>query len=148
MVNPKIKHSVIYFKPINHRLCILRDRGRFNNLSLICSHAPTEEKNEYIKDSFHEELETTVTGCPKNDIKILLGDFNAKEGFEDQGRSVAGNCGLHEKSNDNGLRLIGLTSVLNMVIRSTTFPHKKIHLATWRSEDCTTNQIDHILIDA
>jgi hypothetical protein len=55
----------------------LRVRGRFNNLSLICAHTPTEEKNEYIKDSFHEELETTVPGCPKNDIKILLGDFNA-----------------------------------------------------------------------
>jgi hypothetical protein len=49
-------------------------RGRFNNLSLICSHAPTEEKNECIKDSFHEKLETIVTGCPKNDIKILVVD--------------------------------------------------------------------------
>jgi hypothetical protein len=70
---------------------------------------------------------------------ILLGDFNAKVGFKDQDRSVAGNCGLHEESNDNELRLIGLASVLNMVIGSTTFPHKTIHLAAWRSTDGTTN---------
>jgi hypothetical protein len=56
----------------------LRVRGRFTNLSLICAHALTEENNEYIKDSFYEELETII-GCAKNDIKILLGDFNAKE---------------------------------------------------------------------
>jgi exonuclease III len=49
IVNAKIKHSVTDFKPINHRLCTLRVTGRFNNLSLICAHAPTEEKNEYIK---------------------------------------------------------------------------------------------------
>jgi hypothetical protein len=44
-------------------------------------------------------LETLVTGCPKNDIKILLGDFNAKIGLEDQDRSAVGNCELHEESN-------------------------------------------------
>jgi hypothetical protein len=36
-----------------------------------------------------------------------------------------------------------------MLIGGTTFPHKKIYLATWRSPDGTANnQIDHILIDA
>jgi hypothetical protein len=82
-------------------------RGRFNNVSLICAHAPTEEKNYYIKGSFYDDLETVVIGCPKYDIKILLGDFKAKVSFEDQDRSAVGNCGLHEESNDDGLKLIG-----------------------------------------
>jgi hypothetical protein len=38
----------------------LRVRGRFNNVSLICAHALIEDKNEYIKDTFYEELETVV----------------------------------------------------------------------------------------
>jgi hypothetical protein len=60
-----------------------------------------------------------------------------------------GKYGLHKESNDNGLRLIGLANALNMVIGSTTFPHKNIHLTTWRSPNGkTTNQIDHVLIDA
>jgi endonuclease/exonuclease/phosphatase family metal-dependent hydrolase len=79
----------------------------------------------------------------------LLGDFNAKVGSEDQESAVVGKYGLHKESNDNELRLIGLANALNMVIGSTAFPHKNIHLTTRRSLDGkTTNQIDHVLIDA
>jgi hypothetical protein len=35
---------------------------------------------------------------PKNDVKILLGDFNAKVGLEDQEKSVVGKCVLHVES--------------------------------------------------
>jgi exonuclease III len=84
IVSKNVKHLVIDFIPIDHRICTLRVKGRFNNLSLICAHAPTEEKNEDIKDTFYDDLETTITKCPKNDVKVLLGDFNTKVGSEDQ----------------------------------------------------------------
>ena len=149
IVNKKMKYEVMDFKSINHRICTLRIRGRFNNISLVSAHAPTEEKSEDIKDRFYGELEKVVSKYPNNYIKILLGDFNAKVGYEDQDNSVVGKYGIHKESNNNGIRLIGLASALNMVIGSTTFPHKQIHLATWRSpDDRTTNQIDHVLIDA
>jgi exonuclease III len=44
IVNKKGKHLVMDFTPIDHRTCILRVRGRFNNMSLICTHAPTERR--------------------------------------------------------------------------------------------------------
>jgi hypothetical protein len=115
-------HLVIDFIPIDHRICTLRVKGRFNNLSLIRAHAPTEEKNEDIKDTLHDDLETTIIKCPNNDVKILLADFNAKVGSEDPESAVVGKYGLHKVSNDNGLRLIGLANALNMVIGSTSFP--------------------------
>jgi hypothetical protein len=47
----------------------------------------------------------TVTGFPKDGIKILLEDFSAAVGFEGQDRSADGNCVLHEECSYNGLRL-------------------------------------------
>jgi hypothetical protein len=48
---------------------------------------------------------------------------------------VVGRYSLHKECNDNGLRLIGLAAALNMVIGSTTFLHKNVNLATWRTSD-------------
>ena len=45
-------------------------------------HAPSEEKSEESKDSFYEELEEVFDHFPKYQMKILLGDFNAKVGRE------------------------------------------------------------------
>jgi hypothetical protein len=41
-------------------------------------HAPNEDKIDYIKDRYYEELEQVFDKFSKYHIKILLGDFNAK----------------------------------------------------------------------
>jgi hypothetical protein len=43
-------------------------------------------------------------------MKILLGDFNQKEGREDILKSTIGNKSLHETSNDNGVRVVNFTT--------------------------------------
>jgi hypothetical protein len=43
-------------------------------------HVPTEEKSDDSKDSFYEELEQVFDYFPKYNMKILLGDSNAKLG--------------------------------------------------------------------
>jgi hypothetical protein len=80
VVSKRAKHLVIDFQPLNWRLRKLRIKERFHNYRLICIHAPTEEKNENEKDSFYELLEKEYDKCPKNDIKLIMGDFNAKAG--------------------------------------------------------------------
>ena len=45
-VSREVKHLDIDFMPVEHRICTLRVKGTFNNPSLKCVHAPTEEKNE------------------------------------------------------------------------------------------------------
>jgi hypothetical protein len=37
-----------------------------------------EEKDEVQKDNFYEDLERIYTKAPKHDIKVVMGDFNAK----------------------------------------------------------------------
>ena len=48
----------------------------------VCSHAPTEDKNDTTKDDFYDKLEVLYNRCPRSDIKMLVGDFNAKVGRE------------------------------------------------------------------
>jgi endonuclease/exonuclease/phosphatase family metal-dependent hydrolase len=81
-------------------------------------------------------------------MKILLGDFNAKVGREDIFKPIIGYQSLHEASSDNGVRIINFSTLKNLIVKSTTFPHHDIHKHTWNSPDCVThNQIDHVLID-
>jgi hypothetical protein len=53
-------------------------------MSIICAHAPTEDKSEDEKDDFYDALERIYERCPRNDIKTVIGDLNAKIGKEDQ----------------------------------------------------------------
>jgi hydroxypyruvate isomerase len=46
-------------------------------------HASTEDKTDDVKDSFYEELERVSDKFPKYQMKILLGNFNAKADRED-----------------------------------------------------------------
>jgi hypothetical protein len=41
-------------------------------------HAPCEDKSDDVKDSFYEELACVFDQFPRYDMKILLGDLNAK----------------------------------------------------------------------
>jgi hypothetical protein len=148
IVSKKSKHLVIDFQLVKWRLCKLRIKGRFHNYSIICIHAPTEEKSEDEKNSFYDLFEKEYK-CPKSDIKLILGDFNAKIGQENTLMGIIGQRRLHKDSNDNGMRVIGYAASRNMVIGSTMFSHKEIHKATWKSPDGRTfNQIDYVLIDA
>jgi hypothetical protein len=65
-------------------------------------HAPTEDKDDDIKDGFYEEIEQVFYQFPRYHLKILLGDFNAKVEKEDIFKPVIGNKILHEASNDKG----------------------------------------------
>jgi len=100
-----------------------------------------------VKDVFYDELTETYESITGNVIKIVLGDFNAKFGREPQYFPCIGKESLHSHSNDNGQRMISFATSNGLIVSSTTFPHKDIHKATWRSPDGETlNQIDHVLI--
>jgi len=66
-----------------------------------------------------------------SDIKLVLGDFNAKVGKENIYRPTTGNENLHnETTNNNGIKMIqfGISKGLN--VSSTTLPREDIHKET------------------
>jgi exonuclease III len=106
IVGKKLRNNVIDFWPINERICALHMKTKFHNMWLINAHGPTEEKVEDIKDDFYKTLEHIYNALPKNDIKLIVGDFNAKIGEEEIYKGIIGKHSLHAISNDNGERAI------------------------------------------
>lgn len=147
-VRRQLDESVLSFEARSERLCILRIKGRFKNISLVSFYAPTEDAEDEVKDDFYDELENVWMRLPNYDIKLLLGDANGKIGRESVWEKVAGKESLHEISSDSGTRLLTMALACNMKVVSTMFPRKRIHKETWISPTGTTkNQIDHVLID-
>jgi exonuclease III len=132
----------------NELLCKLRVKGKYNNITLINTYAPTEDKTEEIKEQFYDDLQSIVDKVPKTDLTILLGDVNAKLGKELAYKKITGKYTLHEETNRNGELLCDFAAANIMIVMSTQFQHKPIHKGTWKSPDQNTkNQIDHVLIN-
>jgi hypothetical protein len=147
-VHNRIISAVKRVEFVSDRVSYTTLKGHWCDVIVLNVHAPTENKDDDIKDGFYEELEQVFDQFPRCYMKILLGGFNAKVGREDIFKPIISNESLHEASNDNGVRVVHFATSKNLIVKSTTFPHCDIHKHTWTSPDGVThNQIDHVLID-
>jgi exonuclease III len=129
---------VIGFEPLGMRMCYLRLKSRLFNIIIINVHAPTEDKEEEEKGALYEKLERAYDKLPAINIRIILGDMNAKIGKENILRNHAEMYSLHENTSENGSRLVIFAISKNMFIGSTKSNHKIIHKSTWKSPDGKT----------
>ena len=102
----------------------------------MAAYATTDDYSDEQKDTFYSELQDAVDRVPSRDILIIARDFNAQLGAEHPAE-WQGNLGLFAlkkprlRTSDNSLRLLIFCVENGIVIRSTFFQHKNIHLATW-----------------
>jgi len=125
LVKKEIEKNILGFEPYNERMCKLRIKGKYHNLSLICVHAPTEDSDNTVKEQLYADLQRIQDCIPKHDATILLADMNAKIGLEDAFSSVTGKYSLHKESSGNGELVCEYEAANNMYIMSTKFNHKK-----------------------
>lgn len=115
-------------------------------ITIIGVYAPTNNDPKGSK-IFYEEVQKLITTVPKRDLLLLLGDWNAclgRQKVDTKGLIGPHTLGEHTR---NGGMLRKFSMENDLVVASTTFEHKAIHLGThyhaptkkWRS-------IDHILI--
>jgi hypothetical protein len=63
---------------ISGRMSYIILRGRWCNIIVLNVHAACEDKGDDENDSFCEESGRVFDQFPRYDMKIILGDFNAK----------------------------------------------------------------------
>ena len=148
MLDEEAERAMIGWKPINDRIITVRLQSRHAKTTLIQVYAPTEEATEEAKDTFYEQLQDVFNEIPSYDIKILMGDLNAKISQKRDGfQNVIGPYGSARDTNDNGERLLSFCNTNGFIIGNTQFQHKKIHKNTWRSSNgYVFNEIDYICI--
>ena len=88
-----------------------------------------------LKSPVHRNLlEQNLNQIANSDIKIILGDYNAKVGKVNIHKPTNGNEILHNETKNNGIKMIQFAVSKCLNVRSTTFPHKDIHKETRYSE--------------
>jgi hypothetical protein len=79
--------------------------------------APSEKKSDNSHESFYEELQQI---CVIFNMKILLGDFNAKVERGNIFKPTIGNEILHQDSNGDGVRIVKFATS-KMLLRARCF---------------------------
>ncbi len=116
--------------------------------TIFQAYAPDSSYSEDIVEEFYDMLQSKIDALPKNQTYIVMGDFNAKVGSDQQHvwPEAVGRYGLGE-ANDRGLQLLQFCAINDLVISNTLFRHSKKRRATWLSPSGKNmNQIDFILI--
>jgi hypothetical protein len=89
---------------VSDRIPYIVLRGLWLNIIVsLNAYAPPEEKRDFSRDSFYEELQQVFDHFPQYQIKILL-DFVAKLRREGIFKPATQNESLHEDSNDDVIR--------------------------------------------
>src|ERR1043165_283939 len=101
LLNHQAKRALLGYNPISSRLMAARFSATPFNITVIQAYAPTADSSEEDVEQFYEDLEKTLEEVPKRDIKVLMGDWNAKIGTDEKGwETVMGRYG-HGDRNDS-----------------------------------------------
>ena len=148
LMTPDVSRALIEWEPVSPRIIKARFHSKARNITIIQCYAPTNAASDTEKENFYELLQHHFTKSHKRDIKILMGDLNAKVGCDNKGNElVMGKFGEGVR-NENGELFTDFCAFNDLVIGGTIFRHKTIHKTTWISPDGKTkNQIDHFTID-
>jgi hypothetical protein len=90
-VRERITSALKRVEFVSDRMSYIILRGRWCRIIVLDVRAPTEDKTDDVKDSFYEKLGRMFDKFPKYNMKIMLGDFNAKAGMEDIFKPTIGN---------------------------------------------------------
>ena len=141
LMTPGANRALLFWEPVSPSIITVRFNSRGRKITILQCYAPTNTSSLESKEEFYEQIKATMEKIPKRDLKILMGDLNAKVGSDNTDKELI--MGTHGVGEHNEFCMFN-----DLVIGVTLFPHKPIHKKTWKSPDSKTEtQIDHTSID-
>ena len=113
---------------VSDRIMTMRLHLSKENLATIISvYVPTMTNPDENKEAFYIQLASVLSGIPRTDKLLLIGDFNARIGREND------KCPTHGigKCNSNGELLLALCSEFELIVTNTMFKQKDERKTTW-----------------
>jgi len=111
ILSKRAREAMISYNLVNPRIIAARFKGTPLNNAAIQVYAPTAESTEEELEGFNEQLEQTIKDLPKKDVKVIVGDWNAKVGTDNGGwKHAMGRYGYGE-TNERGERLLEFVTV-------------------------------------
>lgn len=118
IVTKRMNMCVRNFIPHSDRVCMIQCNGNIN-LNVIQVYAPTADGDEEETERFYEEVRTMLRMTKREEVNVIMGDFNAKVG-SGVSDGVTGRHGLGER-NERGERMIQFCQEEEFVITNTLF---------------------------
>ncbi|KAK2157640.1 hypothetical protein NP493_1861g00041 [Ridgeia piscesae] len=119
-------------RPVIDRIMTMRlPLCKDNFATIINVLAPTMTNPDENKEAVYNQLTSVLSGIPHTDKLLLIGDFIARIGREnDKWPMVMGKHGI-EKCNFNGELLLALCSEFQLIVKNTMFKQKYERNTTW-----------------
>ena len=150
IVGKKFTNCEISTAAISDRIIAINIRGLKQNVNIVQVYAPTADKSDEEIESFYNDLHSITRTLKKEDMNLIMGDFNAKVGSS-RIDGVTGGFGLGE-TNERGMTLIDFCRAEEFTIKNTFYKLHPRRLYTWKSPQdaegrIVRNQIDYLLIN-
>jgi len=124
------------WEAISERILLVRLESKPVNVTLISTYFPVNPNGQKgaaeSVDAFYNKLQSTIENISKEDMILIMGDFNARVAAQ-QHQTARGIIGPHtvDRINENGQRLFHFCSINDLVICNTFFQHKFAHMVSW-----------------
>lgn len=145
LLNAKHANSVLEFNSFSDRVCLMKLKSNYNNITIIQIYAPDTSYPDADIETFYNSIQNLINEVPNRDELVIIGDFNAKVGGIDQQNVIGKHSNLKRGSNKRGERLVSFCMQNSLMITNTFFRHRRQW--TWNSPGSKTqNTIDYILL--
>nr|KAG5692410.1 hypothetical protein BaRGS_032463 [Batillaria attramentaria] len=118
-MTPEATQALLSWEPVSPRILSARFNSKGRKVTIVQCYAPTNVADEEEKENFYEQLQAVLDKAPRRDLKILMGDLNAKVGTDNTDRElIMGKHGTGTQ-NENGELFTEFCTTNDLVIGGT-----------------------------